>query len=121
MKKGTSDRQSERDHHLSLLRSLCDEIGLELHLVGMDARYEWAKLEPRVSDLLRRGAQLGTASRRAAKELVASADRLRASLPGRADAGRSMDGSHVDVESLADAQRADVMDARGVPSRPGVK
>jgi len=88
MEKTTPDRGAELDHHLSLLRTLRDEIRLDLHLAGMDARDEWAKLEPRVSELLRRGTQLGTASRRAARQLVASAERLRASLRGRADGGR---------------------------------
>ncbi|HRI11214.1 MAG TPA: hypothetical protein PKW35_25525 [Nannocystaceae bacterium] len=46
------DDLRERFHKgLADLRTLRDEIGLKLHLAGMDARQAWEQLEPRIAEL----------------------------------------------------------------------
>jgi len=77
MGKQTAESQNhERESGLKLLRTLRDEIHLDLHLAGMEAREEWAKLEPKMAELSRHGAAFGVASHRAARQLLASARRL---------------------------------------------
>ena len=51
MEKLTESRRSELRHNLSLLRTLRDEIRLDLHLAGMEAHEEWTRLEPCIAEV----------------------------------------------------------------------
>jgi len=56
-----------QEHHTTWedLRRIADELQVQLHLAGMEARERWRALEPRISaleaSLARTGAQVGTA------------------------------------------------------------
>ena len=63
------------------LRALRDEIRLELHLAGMEAKEAWKKLEPRIRDAEEKVERSVTSATHAAlKELTDSVREFRASL-----------------------------------------
>ena len=65
---------------MMLLKTLQDEVRVELHLAGMEARDQWKKLEQRISgaDALAREARL--ASKQAIDDTVEAIKTFRASL-----------------------------------------
>jgi len=52
------------------LRTLRDEIKVQLHLASMDAKDAWKKLEPGLSELEQKMGQVTDASRSKAQELL---------------------------------------------------
>ncbi|MEQ8662070.1 MAG: hypothetical protein RLW62_14735 [Gammaproteobacteria bacterium] len=75
------------------LRTERDELRVQLHLAGAEARAEWEKLEPRLAELETRAAQVGAAAGTAAQdvgsalgilgeELAAGYARIRRALKG---------------------------------------
>ncbi|HJZ85757.1 MAG TPA: hypothetical protein VKN99_11335 [Polyangia bacterium] len=80
MSDANQDLKQELKRGLELLKTLRDEIRLDLHLAGMEARDQWTRLEPRIAQLEKRGQELGAASKQALDELLAAAKRLRDSL-----------------------------------------
>jgi len=60
------------------LRKLADQLELELHLGGMEARSRWQTLKPRFEELERRVAKAGAdAAHSIAKEIAAFGETLR--------------------------------------------
>jgi hypothetical protein len=60
------------------LRQLADQLELEIHLGGMEARSTWQALKPRLEDLERRIAKAGAeAAHSIAKEISALRETLR--------------------------------------------
>jgi hypothetical protein len=55
---------------LEMLKTLRDEIRVELHLAGMDAKAKWKELEPRFEEAERRAKDLSEVSRVAVDEAV---------------------------------------------------
>jgi hypothetical protein len=72
--------KKELHKSLDLLRTLRDEVRVNLHLAGMDAKAEWAKLEPHLADVEKRAGQLGDAARTAVDDAVKRLSSFRASL-----------------------------------------
>jgi len=75
MSQTTKDLKAELEKSAELLRTLRDEVRVQLHLSGMDAKDAWRKLEP----------SLETALERAAKDVA--------------------EGSHAALAELAEAHR----------------
>ncbi len=56
--------------NLGRLKTLRDEIRVDIHLAGMDAKEKWKELEPVVRDAERLADDVTDVSRRAMEELV---------------------------------------------------
>lgn len=69
---------------LEMLKTLRDEIRVEVHLAGMDAKAKWKELEPRFEDAERRAKELGEASRAAVTEALRRFREFRDSLGKKA-------------------------------------
>jgi len=77
----TRDLKVELEKSAALLRKMRDEVRVQLHLGGMEAKQEWNKLEPRLESALDRAAKdVSEASRTAIDELTDAVRRLRKSL-----------------------------------------
>jgi len=73
--------KSELKKSAALLKQLGDEVRLQIHLSGMDAKDAWQKLEPRVESALERAAKdVSDASREAVTDLTEAVRKLRASM-----------------------------------------
>jgi len=67
------DERQLRDwmkENLDRLQTLRDEIRVDVHLAGMDARDRWKELEPMVRDAEKLAEDVTDVSRRAMEELV---------------------------------------------------
>ena len=80
MNHSTVDLKKEMHKSLDQLRTLRDEVRVNLHLAGMDAKDEWAKLEPLLMDVERKAAELSDATRTAVDDAVKRLTKLRGSL-----------------------------------------
>ena len=80
MSQTTEELKNELRKSLSLLRTLRDEVRVSLHLAGMEAKDQWAKLEPRVNEVERAAHEASEASRAAIAETVEQVKKLRDSL-----------------------------------------
>ncbi len=80
MSQTTVELKQEIHKTFDLLRTLRDEARVNLHLAGMDAKSEWQRLEPRLTQLEARAGELTDATRAAADEVVKRLRKLRASL-----------------------------------------
>ncbi|QRK07751.1 hypothetical protein JQX13_48530 [Archangium violaceum] len=56
--------------NLGRLKTLRDEIRVDIHLAGMDAKDKWKELEPVVRDAEKLADEVSDVSRRAMEELV---------------------------------------------------
>jgi len=74
------DLKAELQKGTELLRTLRDEIKLKLHLGGMDAKDQWAKLEPELWKVERAAQQATETSKRLVDEAVQKLKSLRDSL-----------------------------------------
>ncbi len=68
---------------LEMLKTLRDEIRVEMHLASMDAKAKWKELEPRFEDAERRAKELGEASKVAVQEALKKFREFRDSLGKR--------------------------------------
>jgi MoxR-like ATPase len=66
--------------NLGRLKTLRDEIRVDLHLAGMDAREKWKELEPVVRDAEKLAEDVSDVSRRAMEEMVERFRRFRESV-----------------------------------------
>lgn len=77
----TKELKSELEKSAALLRTLGDEVRVQMHLSGMDAKDAWRKLEPRVESALERAAkEVSDASREAVVDVTAAVRKFRESL-----------------------------------------
>jgi hypothetical protein len=75
------DIKSELDKSAKVLRSLRDEVRVQLHLGGVEVKEEWRRLEPRLEATLERATKEVTdASQKAITEITAAVHRLRQTL-----------------------------------------
>jgi flagellar biosynthesis chaperone FliJ len=84
MSQTTNEMKSEVKKTIGLFYTLRDEIKLKLHLAGMDAKDEWNKVEPQVTQLegkLNEAAEdVNEATREAVDDVVKRLQKIRASL-----------------------------------------
>jgi hypothetical protein len=72
------DLKSELERSATALRTLRDEIRVQLHLGKLDARGEWERLAPRLEQTLERAkSDLSEATREAVAEVTEAAKRFR--------------------------------------------
>jgi hypothetical protein len=66
----TEELEDHIEGQLQRLLTLRDEIRLELHLAGMEARKKWEALEPKVQETERFAREVSDVSRRALDEVL---------------------------------------------------
>ena len=77
----TKDLKAELEKSAAMLRTLRDEVRVQLHLGGMTAKDEWRKLEPRLEEALERATKdVSAATSDAVEELARAARSIRDSL-----------------------------------------
>lgn len=77
----TTALKGEARKALDTLQSLRDEIRLQIHLAGMDAKDRWRELEPRIETALGRAAEGGSElGKTLLQDLTEELQKLRASL-----------------------------------------
>jgi DNA-directed RNA polymerase alpha subunit len=69
--------KQEVDKAVAQLRTMRDEIKLQLHLAGMDAQEAWKKLEPSLGELEQKMGQVNEATKSKAQELLKRFGELR--------------------------------------------
>ena len=69
--------KQEVDKAVAQLRTLRDEIRLQLHLAGKDAQEAWKKLEPSLGELEQKMGQVTDATKAKAQELLKRFGELR--------------------------------------------
>jgi hypothetical protein len=74
------DLKAELQKGSELLKTLRDEIKVKLHLGGMEARDQWAKLEPELWKVERAAQQATESSKRLVDEAIQKLKSLRDSL-----------------------------------------
>ncbi|MGZ3479626.1 MAG: hypothetical protein ACXWK8_01940 [Myxococcaceae bacterium] len=74
------DLKSELKKGVDLLRTLRDEVKVKLHLAGMDAKDQWAKLEPELSKVERAADQATESSKKLLDETLKRLKAIRDSL-----------------------------------------
>jgi hypothetical protein len=75
-----TDLKTEARRTLDEIRTLRDEVRVQLHLASMDAKDQWKKLEPRVADAEQLALDVGETSRAALKDVLGRIRKFRASL-----------------------------------------
>ncbi len=80
MSRHATDLKAEVQKSLALMRTLRDEIRVQIHLGGMDVKDEWRKLELEISDVERAAADFSEATRTALAEKIKRLSKLRSSL-----------------------------------------
>jgi hypothetical protein len=76
----TPDLKAEMMKSLELLRTLRDEVRVQMHLGGLEAKRRWSELEPRLEQVEQAARDVTEASRVAVGEAVKSLKELRDSL-----------------------------------------
>ncbi len=77
----TSDLKAELAKSVLRLQRLRDEVRVQLHLGGLEAKEEWHRLEPRLEAVLERTTrEVSHASHAALTEITEAVRKLRASL-----------------------------------------
>lgn len=74
------DLKSEMKKGVDLLKTLRDEVKVKLHLAGMDAKDQWAKLEPELSKVERAADQATESSKKLLDETLKRLKAIRDSL-----------------------------------------
>ena len=80
MNPSTEQIRQQLHDSLQSLRTLRDEIRVDLHLAGMDAKDKWRELEPRIEDAERFAREVSETSRTALDEIVTKFRAFRESL-----------------------------------------
>lgn len=81
MNRATTDLKNELEKSARVLRTLRDEVRVQLHLGGMEVKDEWHRLEPQLESVLARSAKdASDATRTALDEVTAAVRKLRDSL-----------------------------------------
>jgi hypothetical protein len=76
----TTELKKEIQKSLELMRTLRDEVRVNLHLAGMAARDEWREIEPRLADIERAASDFSETTRSALSDMVKRLSKLRSSL-----------------------------------------
>jgi hypothetical protein len=76
----STDLKTELKKSLELLRTLRDEVRVQLHLGGMDARRRWDEIEPRLASVEQAAKDATESSRAAVGEVIAALKELKTSL-----------------------------------------
>lgn len=74
------EQKKQIEDNLNRLRALRDQIRLDVHLAGMEAKERWDKLEPRFEDAQQLAKQINEVSRKAIAEIVDRFEAFRDSL-----------------------------------------
>ena len=74
------DLKAEMKKGVDLLRTLRDEVKVKLHLAGMDAKDQWAKLEPELAKVERAADQATESSKKLMDETLKRLKSIRDSL-----------------------------------------
>ena len=74
------DMKQELEKGVAVLRTLRDEIKVKLHLAGMDAKDQWAKLEPELFKVERAAENATDTSKKLLDEALTSLKALKDSL-----------------------------------------
>lgn len=75
------DTKADLQKGLEKAQALFDDVKVRIHLAGMDAKDEWNKLEPKVTQELETVKRdLSSASHAAVEEVVGALEKLRAKL-----------------------------------------
>ncbi|MGZ6139531.1 MAG: hypothetical protein ACXWLA_02610 [Myxococcaceae bacterium] len=74
------DLKAEMKKGVDLLKTLRDEVKVKLHLAGMDAKDQWAKLEPELSKVERAADQATESSKKLLDETLKRLKAIRDSL-----------------------------------------
>jgi hypothetical protein len=74
------DMKQELEKGVEVLRTLRDEIKVKLHLGGMDAKDQWAKLEPELFKVERAAQQATDASKKLLDDALVKLKSLKDSL-----------------------------------------
>jgi hypothetical protein len=80
MSRTTAQLKEEIHKSLGLVRTLRDEIRVQLHLGSLDAREEWRKLEPELDRVERAASEFTEATCTAVSELMKRMAKLRSRL-----------------------------------------
>jgi hypothetical protein len=79
--RATKDVKSELERSAKALCELRDEVRLQMHLGGLEAKHEWSRLEPRLeATLARAAADISEATRSTIVEVTEAVRRLRDTL-----------------------------------------
>jgi hypothetical protein len=81
MSQTTTELKKEIQKSLGLMRTLCDEIRVKVHLAGLDVKDEWRKLEPQLVDVEKAATDFSDATHKAVTDAVKRLSKLRSSLP----------------------------------------
>jgi hypothetical protein len=81
MNQSTRDLKAELEKSAAVLRTLRDEVRVQLHLGGLEVKEEWRRLEPRLEAVIERTTKdVSDASRVAAVEITDAVRKLRDAL-----------------------------------------
>jgi ElaB/YqjD/DUF883 family membrane-anchored ribosome-binding protein len=81
MNQTTKDVKAELEKSIAHLRTLRDEVKVQLHLGGLDAKEEWRRLEPRLESALERaGKEVSAASKTLVEDVTEAVRTFRKSL-----------------------------------------
>jgi hypothetical protein len=76
-----TDLKAELQKSAELLRTLRDEVHVQLHLGGLEVKDEWRNLEPRLESVLQQAARdASDATRTAVEEVTTAVRKFRESL-----------------------------------------
>ncbi len=73
-------REDEMKQGLELMQTLRDEVRLQIHLAGMEAKDEWSRLEPVLAEIERTAATMTEAAHHGLHEALDRLKTLRSSL-----------------------------------------
>jgi arabinogalactan endo-1,4-beta-galactosidase len=85
--RSTTETNEELKKHLNegvkALRTLRDEIRVEIHLAGMDVKERWQKLEPRFDEVEKLAHDVSDASKEALNDTLTAFKGFRTSFTGK--------------------------------------
>lgn len=80
MSQTTEELKKEIQKTLGLMRSLRDEVRVQVHLAGLEVKDEWQRLEPQLHDVERAASDFSEATRTALSETVSRLSKLKSAL-----------------------------------------
>jgi len=109
MSKTTTELKDEIRKSLALMRTLRDEIRVQMHVGGMDAKDEWRKLEPELAEIERAATHLSEATCAAVSRAVKRLSKLRSiSSAQRAQLRRALEARRAQLQRAVDEHREQV-------------
>jgi len=80
MNRATTDLKAEMKKSIEILRTLRDEVRVQVHLGGMDAKKRWDALEPQLRAVEHAAQEATDASRKLVADSVKALEDLRSSI-----------------------------------------